>query len=107
MKDVIARERPEGALFIETTYSYPSGHATVSVACALFLAYVCSKHIRHPQLRILCIVALTTTALLIAFSRLYLGVHYPSDVLVGTVICVAWAFTGIVVVRSKALSGLR
>ena len=64
---------PEPLVDLPVTYSFPSGHATVSFACAtvLFLAV--------PRLRVL----LYALAALIAFSRVYVGVHYPFDVLAG------------------------
>jgi undecaprenyl-diphosphatase len=66
---------------LPATYSFPSGHATVSFACATVLA------LAVPRLS----VPLYTLATLIAFSRIYVGVHYPSDVLAGAVLGIAIA----------------
>jgi undecaprenyl-diphosphatase len=72
---------PEPLLESPSTYSFPSGHATVSFACATLLA------LAVPRLRI----PLFALAALISFSRVYVGVHYPFDVLAGAVLGVAIA----------------
>jgi undecaprenyl-diphosphatase len=64
---------PKPLLEAPSTYSFPSGHATVSFACATVLA------LAVPRLR----VPLFALAALISFSRVYVGVHYPFDVLAG------------------------
>jgi len=66
---------------LPATYSFPSGHATVSFACAAVLA------LAVPRLR----VPLYALAALIAFSRVYVGVHYPFDVLGGALLGVGIA----------------
>ncbi|MGZ8783443.1 MAG: phosphatase PAP2 family protein [Gaiellaceae bacterium] len=88
LKLVIERDRPpftrpvpEPLLESPSTYSFPSGHATVSFACATVLA------VAAPRLRW----ALLGLAAAIAFSRVYVGVHYPFDVLGGAVLGVAIA----------------
>ena len=72
---------PEPLVDLPATYSFPSGHATVSFACATVLA------LAVPRLR----VPLFVLAALISFSRVYVGVHYPLDVLAGAVLGVAIA----------------
>ena len=67
---------PEPLVDLPATFSFPSGHATVSFACATVLA------LAVPRLR----VPLSVLATLIAFSRVSVGVHYPSDVLGGAVL---------------------
>lgn len=72
---------PESLLETPATYSFPSGHATVAFACATVLA------LAVPRLA----APLYALAALIAFSRVYVGVHYPGDVLAGAVLGVALA----------------
>jgi undecaprenyl-diphosphatase len=72
---------PEPLLESPSTYSFPSGHATVSFACATVLA------LAVPRIR----VPLFVLAALISFSRVYVGVHYPFDVLAGAVLGVGIA----------------
>ena len=72
---------PEPLLEAPSTYSFPSGHATVSFACATVLAFAV------PRLR----VPLFALAALISFSRVYVGVHYPFDVLAGAALGVGIA----------------
>jgi undecaprenyl-diphosphatase len=74
---------PDPATLVElpTTYSFPSGHATVSFACATVLALAVPR-LAWP---------LFALAALISFSRVYVGVHYPSDVLAGAVLGVGIA----------------
>jgi undecaprenyl-diphosphatase len=87
-KHVYARQRPDLWLSIapETTYSFPSGHAMGSMtlgAVAILLAW--RTRWRWP-------VAAVAVAfvLLVGLSRVYLGVHYPSDILAGWAIACAW-----------------
>ena len=77
----VARPDPAPLLEAPTTYSFPSGHATVSFACATVLA------LAVPRLAWW----LFGLAALVAFSRVYVGVHYPGDVLAGAVLGVALA----------------
>lgn len=88
LKSWVARDRPpladpvpEPLVDLPATFSFPSGHATVSFACATTLA------LAVPRLRI----PLYTLAALISFSRVYVGVHYPLDVLTGAVLGVGLA----------------
>ena len=83
LKLAFHRERPEVAFVHLDTYSFPSGHAMISTAAYGALAYLLWGRLRSPRARLL---ATGLTALLvglICFSRLYLGVHYLSDVLAG------------------------
>jgi membrane-associated phospholipid phosphatase len=72
---------PKPLMEVPTTSSFPSGHAATSFACALVLARFA------PRLTI----PLFILAALIAFSRVYVGVHYPFDVLAGTALGLAVA----------------
>jgi undecaprenyl-diphosphatase len=77
----LSRPVPEPLLEAPSTYSFPSGHATVSFACATVLALAVPR-LRWP---------LFLLAALISFSRVYVGVHYPFDVLAGALLGVAIA----------------
>ena len=83
-KIVFHRARPPYGLIIETDYSFPSGHATIAVALYGFiLFYIITKLQTSTVIKILAWTIITAVILLIGISRLYLGVHYLSDVLVG------------------------
>ena len=75
----VAHPKPEPLVHVPATDSFPSGHATVSFACATVLALAVPR-LAWP---------LFALATLIAFSRVYVGVHYPADVLAGAILGVA------------------
>ncbi len=84
LKWVFHRPRPGIARLLEVGgYSFPSGHAMVSIAFYGFLAYLFWSNIRQIKLRYLVTFGLVVLIALIGISRIYLGVHYPSDVLAG------------------------
>ncbi len=88
LKIFIARPRPEGLIIMdhETSYSMPSGHTTLITSFATF-AWL-KKTIKKP-LKILLVLAI----IIVAISRMYLGVHYFTDVLVGLLLglLIGWA----------------
>jgi membrane-associated phospholipid phosphatase len=86
------RERPFFAdpLATESTYSFPSGHASVSLAVYGTLGFIVARHLRSLRARIAVLAAAALLVLLIGFSRLYLGVHFLSDVIAGFSLGLAW-----------------
>lgn len=86
LKEIVARARPElmYQAYAETGFSLPSGHASLSLALYGFLTYFVWKE--YPQQRVFFTTLLGTLIVLIGFSRLYLGVHFLSDVLVAYMI---------------------
>jgi undecaprenyl-diphosphatase len=99
LKYIVARPRPlpPFPLLDVPGYSFPSMHATVSVATFGFLAYAVMKRMHPPHLRKIVASFLILLPFLIGFSRVYLGVHYPSDVLAGWLIGAVLLWIGILV----------
>jgi membrane-associated phospholipid phosphatase len=83
MKFWFGRPRPETAFFEQTGMSFPSGHAMIGGAFYGLLMYLIWTNVRHTGWRWLLVVALALWVLLIGYSRIYLHVHYASDVLAG------------------------
>lgn len=73
-------------------FSYPSGHTMLSTAAFLTLALLAARHIPGWGARFALFAIASTLIFLVGFSRLYLGVHYPSDVLSGAFLGAAWTF---------------
>lgn len=90
-KAILQRPRPtEYRMINETGYSFPSGHSMVSMAFYGYLIYLIYKHIKNKWLKWFLIIALSLLILLIGLSRIYLGVHYVSDVVAGFVVSIAY-----------------
>lgn len=84
LKTIFQRERPFGYHLIEISgFSFPSGHAMVSMAFYGLLIYVMYHLIKNKTLRNTLIIINILIILLIGISRVYLGVHYISDIIVG------------------------
>ena len=86
LKYIIARPRPLVEPLIHASgYSFPSGHSMVSFAFYGFLIYLINEYMSSKK-RIFAIVGLAVLILLIGISRIYLGVHYATDVIGGFLI---------------------
>lgn len=84
IKFMIKRERPTGFRLIEMTgYSFPSGHAMVSMAFYGIIIYLIKHQVKNKTLRLGLIILNIIIIILIGISRVYLGVHYLSDVVTG------------------------
>lgn len=84
LKIIFQRERPIGYRLIEMGgYSFPSGHAMVSMAFYGLLIFIIDKVVRNKKLKIFLISLNVVLIILIGISRVYLGVHYLSDVITG------------------------
>jgi undecaprenyl-diphosphatase len=92
-KSFIERARPQGVprLVEASGYSYPSGHSLSSAALYLTIALLIVGYVRSHRARVAVIVGSLALISTVAFSRVYLGVHYPSDVTSGVCVGVAWA----------------
>ena len=89
LKALFARTRPSifTPLVRETSYSFPSGHAMVSSA----FVFIVMLLLWHTKYRVPAVLGGLLATLLIGLSRIYLGVHYPSDVLAGWCVGLVWA----------------
>ncbi len=94
LKYIVRRQRPSGYRLIDISgYSFPSGHAMISLATYGLLLYIVSKIIKTKPIKIIISALLITIILLIGISRIYLGVHYLSDVLVGYILSTIYLLT--------------
>jgi undecaprenyl-diphosphatase len=75
------------------SYGFPSGHALYAACCYGVLAWLVASRIQNKSLRILIWSFAVLLAFLIGLSRIYLGVHYPSDVIAGFVAGIVWTLT--------------
>ena len=110
LKALFARARPvfEVPLEIEHNYAFPSGHAMMSMIAYGMLAYFTILAVKNVRLRILIVFAAALVVVLIGISRMYLGVHFLSDVVGGYAAGGLWLATCIGamnVVRGSTLFG--
>jgi undecaprenyl-diphosphatase len=107
LKLVYNRTRPEIVeRLVEThTTAFPSGHATKSALVYLTLAFVAARLMRSSAGRAYVIGAALVLSFSIGLSRIYLGVHWPSDVLAGWALGAGWACVGWLIGRRFIPSG--
>ena len=92
LKMTYNRPRPElTSMSHQFTASFPSGHAMLSAVTFLTLGALLARLAPTRALRIYCFAAAVFLTLIIGVSRVYMGVHYPSDVLAGWSVGAAWA----------------
>lgn len=94
-KLAIHRHRPEFAVYNESTFSFPSGHATLAVAFYGFIAYLLLREVKNWKYKINILSIFFILAFAIGLSRLYLGVHFLSDVWGGYLLGFLWLIIGI------------
>lgn len=97
LKALFQRDRPElwARLVTENSHSFPSGHAMASMSLAAVIIVV----LWPTRWRWLAVSGGALYVLVIGFTRLYLGVHYPTDIVAGWVMAAAWVVIVAAVVR--------
>ncbi|MBU3158232.1 phosphatase PAP2 family protein [Clostridium frigoris] len=96
LKNIIKRPRPNGIQLIEAHgYSFPSGHSSISTAICIVFIYFIIKRIKNKKTGYLISGFVLIYLILVGFSRVYVGDHYPSDVLGGWAIAIIWSYISI------------
>jgi len=92
-KDIIERSRPAEAqrLIVASGFSYPSGHSVSTSALYLTIAIIACRHVKHAGARVAIFLAVSAVLIMVGASRVYLGVHYATDVVSGISLGAAWA----------------
>lgn len=91
LKEIVQRPRPEGFRLInETGYSFPSGHSMVAMAFFGLLIWMVWHYHRRDAMRVVWCVVFGLVIVMVGVSRIYLGVHYASDVLAGFCVSLVW-----------------
>jgi undecaprenyl-diphosphatase len=90
--NLIGRARPDYKDPYETLINagYPSGHMATNVVMGMIILYLLLPVIRSPLRKALLVIGVTLEVALIGFSRLFLGLHYPTDIIGGTLLGLAW-----------------
>ena len=84
IKNIVKRPRPDHLrLITQGGYSFPSGHAMISICVYGTLIYIINKNIKNKLLKTILTILLLIIIISIGLSRIYVGVHYPSDILGG------------------------
>ena len=95
LKFAFKRVRPEPFFdtILPVSYSFPSGHSLASFCFYGALAVILTTRIKSVWLKIIVWISAITMILLVGISRIYLGVHHPSDVVAGYAVGLIWVIT--------------
>lgn len=105
LKIIIRRPRPTETLVLttESSYSCPSGHSMMSMIFYGLLIYYVTKFVKKKWLKNTSVSILSAIILFVGISRIYLGVHYVTDVLVGYIIGIVYLVIFIKFLKKKKL----
>lgn len=102
LKLAFNRPRPEIPDTIQVfTASFPSGHALLSAVCYLTIGALLAEQTEDARVRRYFLAVAAIITLLVGLSRVYLGVHYPTDVLAGWLIGTGWAIGSFLIARVR------
>jgi len=109
LKGLFERPRPTIVEHIDPPggLSFPSGHSMIAAALYMTLAVLIARALDQRRLQVYVVSAGAMLALLIGFTRVYLGVHYPTDVLAGWTLGLLWALVCGLVVHWLGKRGVR
>lgn len=96
LKNTVKRYRPTGIHLTQAHgYGFPSGHSSISTAIAIVIIYFIIKRMKNKRVAYLISGVIFIYLILVGVSRVYVGVHYPTDVLGGWFIAGLWSFISI------------
>ncbi len=101
IKMIVQRARPSSDILTITTHSFPSGHATMATAMSLAVYFILAKRVHSIGLQLLLLVSCIVWPVIISFSRVYLDVHWLSDVIAGIGLGLFWVTLIVLIHRLK------
>lgn len=101
IKNVVARQRQNiiPSMVNEATYSFPSGHGFIAISFYGLLLYLFLKFSNQKALKIIFTISTIILIIILGFSRIYLGAHFPSDVCAGYIFGFLWLMLTIKVIK--------
>ena len=108
LKNHFARPRPELVPHLSAVYtsSFPSGHSMLSAVLYLTLGALLARLVKGPALKVYVLSVAMLLTLLVGLSRVFMGVHYPTDVLAGWSVGLSWAILCWLVARRLQRQGI-
>ncbi len=107
IKLLIERPRPLAPILDVAGYAFPSMHAACAMGLYGFLIYAVVRLMHPPHHRAPIVALLSALILLIGISRVYLGAHYPSDIVGGFVVGAVFVWLGMVIERRVSATKIR
>ena len=101
IKMIVQRARPSSDILAITTHSFPSGHATMATAMSLAVYLIFAKRVHSIGLQLVLLIGCIVWPVIIAFSRVYLNVHWLSDVIAGIGLGLFWVTLIVLIFRFK------
>lgn len=91
LKSYFKRERPEIHRILDANgFSFPSGHSMMAFALYAIIAYIAWRNVKTTMSRVALVLFTAFMIIMIGTSRIYLGVHYPSDIVGGFAVSALW-----------------
>ncbi len=101
IKMIVQRARPSSDILAITTHSFPSGHATMATAMSLTVYLILVKRVHSIGLQLVLLTGCIVWPVIIAFSRVYLNVHWLSDVIAGIGLGLFWVTLIVLIFRLR------